>query len=76
VVYWVVNWIDEGVATANNWLKSASTEERLGLAKKKCKGINPSLPEVLEATQPDGMEGYIRVRDLLPSAIPEAAPRC
>lgn len=69
--YWVVNWIDEGVATADNWLRSASADERLGLAKKKCAGINPSLLEVLEATQPDGMEGYIPIRDLLPSAIPE-----
>jgi len=69
--YWAVNWIDENVATADNWLKSASAEERLDLAKKKCAGIDPSLLEVLEATQPQGMEVYIPVRDLLPSAIPE-----
>jgi 2-polyprenyl-6-methoxyphenol hydroxylase-like FAD-dependent oxidoreductase len=69
--YWVVNWIDEDVATADNWLMSASAEERLNLAKKKCTGIDPSLLEVLQATQPDGMRGYIPVRDLLPSAIPE-----
>jgi 2-polyprenyl-6-methoxyphenol hydroxylase-like FAD-dependent oxidoreductase len=69
--YWVVNWIDEDVATADHWLRSASAEERLELAKKKCAGIDPSLLEVLEATRPDGMEGYFPVRDLLPSAIPE-----
>jgi 2-polyprenyl-6-methoxyphenol hydroxylase-like FAD-dependent oxidoreductase len=66
--YWVVNWTDEDVAT---WLKSASAEERLELAKKKGAGIDPSLLEVLEATQPQGMQGYIPVRDLLPSAIPK-----
>jgi 2-polyprenyl-6-methoxyphenol hydroxylase-like FAD-dependent oxidoreductase len=66
-----VNWIDEGVAAADNRLESASAEERLDLAKKKRAGIDPSPLEVLKATQPEGMEVYIPVRDLFPSVIPE-----
>jgi 2-polyprenyl-6-methoxyphenol hydroxylase-like FAD-dependent oxidoreductase len=70
--YWVVNWIDEDARREDYWLKtaSASAGERLALARRKCAQIDPTLKEVLDATQPEGMEGYIPVRDLLPSAMP------
>ena len=69
--YWVVNWIDEDAAHEDYWLKSASAAKRLELAKQRCTHIDASLTEVLEATQSEGMEAYIPVRDLLPSALPE-----
>jgi 2-polyprenyl-6-methoxyphenol hydroxylase-like FAD-dependent oxidoreductase len=69
--YWVVNWIDEDARRDDYWLKSASAADRLGLARQKCAHIASSLKEVLDATRPEGMESYIAVRDLMPSAIPE-----
>lgn len=68
--YWVVNWLDEETQRGDYWLKSASAMEMLEFAKQKCAQIDPSLKEVLDATQPEGMGRYMLIRDLIPSPIP------
>ena len=72
---WVVNWIDDdddAAATCEDyWLKNASAAKRLELASQKCAQTDLKLRGVLNATEPEDMGGYIPVRDLLPSAIPE-----
>lgn len=69
--YWRVNWIDEDARQEDYWLRTASAADRLALARRKCAQIDPRPKEVLEATAPDGMGGYIPVRDLIPATVPD-----